>query len=181
MQTNTPGSRVVGEPTLRKSQLALLSSSARVPQASQGWLWVYQGVGQLHTGTPILCSERNELRIAATRFMRESAGNAVCLWDMRYPAAFSYNPSNNRDSSSQHAQLNMKLAHVVVKFTSSLSSTGTGTLSQIWLPSISEDGSVVLGTQVNECTAEMELPGDPLTFQFLFGISEDGLCSLFLL
>ncbi|KAK9909752.1 hypothetical protein WJX75_006919 [Coccomyxa subellipsoidea] len=41
----------------------------------------------------------------------------------------------------------MKLAQVVVKFTSSLSSTGTGTLSQIWLPSISEDGSVVLGTQ----------------------------------
>ncbi|CAL8467791.1 g7329 [Coccomyxa elongata] len=79
--------------------------------------------------------------------MRESAGKAVWLWDMRYPAAFSYNPSNSRDSSSQHAQLNMKLAHVVVKFTSSLSSTGTGTLSQIWLPSISEDGSVVLGTQ----------------------------------
>lgn len=113
--------------------------------------------------------------------MRESAGKAVCLWDMRYPAAFSYNPSNNRDSSSQHAQLNMKLAHVVVKFTSSLSSTGTGTLSQIWLPSISEDGSVVLGTQVVQALPKMELPGDPLNFQVLFGNPEDVLCSLSLL
>lgn len=96
--------------------------------------------------------------------MRESAGKAVCLWDMRYPAAFSYNPSNNRDSSSQHAQLNMKLAHVVVKFTSSLSSTGTGTLSQIWLPSISEDGSVVLGTQVSASTAQNGAAWGPLEF-----------------
>ncbi len=77
-----------------------------------------------------------------------SAGQTIVSWDMRYPAAFTYNPQNSRESASQHAQLNMKLAQVVVKFTSSLSSTGTGTLSQIWLPSISEDGSVVLGTQV---------------------------------
>jgi hypothetical protein len=90
-----------------------------------------------------------------------SAGRAISLWDMRYPAAFTYNPNSNRDSASQHAQLNMKLAQVVVKFTSSLSSTGTGTLSQIWLPSISEDGSVVLGTQV--CTVPPSgMPRDTL-------------------
>jgi hypothetical protein len=43
----------------------------------------------------------------------------------------------------------VKLARCVVSFTSALSSTGIGTLSQIWLPSVSEDGSVVLSTQVS--------------------------------
>jgi hypothetical protein len=75
--------------------------------------------------------------------------SAVSLWDMRHPTAYTCHPgSQERESALHRAQLNMKLAHVVVKFTSSLSCTGTGTLSQIWVPSISEDGSVVLSTQV---------------------------------
>lgn len=84
-----------------------------------------------------------------------STVKVVSLWDMRFPATYSYSPNQHRDPALQRTELNMKLAHVVVKFTSSLSSTGIATLAQIWLPSVSEDGSVVLSTQVRALIAPM--------------------------
>ena len=76
------------------------------------------------------------------------------VWNMHYnPPGIQFpNPYGVRDAvtpqlkGAQH-QL-VSLSRVVVNFTASLSNTGTGTLSQIWLPSVSEDGSVVLSTQV---------------------------------
>ena len=72
----------------------------------------------------------------------------VSLWNMQYPTPGMqfHNAHSQKDAAQQ--QISVKLAQTVCAFTSALSSTGTGTLSQIWLPSVSEDGSVVLSTQV---------------------------------
>ena len=72
----------------------------------------------------------------------------VSLWNMQYPTPGMqfYSAHSQKDAAQQ--QISVKLARTVCAFTSALSSTGTGTLSQIWLPSVCEDGSVVLSTQV---------------------------------
>ena len=78
-------------------------------------------------------------------------------WNMHYvpPGTQFPNPYGVRDAGMPQLkgaqQQLVSLSRVVVNFTASLSNTGTGTLSQIWLPSVSEDGSVVLSTQVGRC------------------------------
>ena len=82
----------------------------------------------------------------------QTGGSAVA-WNMQFPPGIQFpNPYGVRDAFTPQLkgaqQQLVSLSRVVVNFTASLSNTGTGTLSQIWLPSVSEDGSVVLSTQV---------------------------------